>query len=106
MKRSIIALSVSVGLLATPGVAQAADDGHGPWGANAPEVIHHSHDDDHGHEHSEREYSELDLAAAQSSWDKWDRRTFPKSTSVKLGDQFQVRAYKSSALWRLGDSNP
>ena len=51
MRRSIIALTVSVGLLATPGVAQAADDLYGPtlsthatsdigtaewWGANVP----------------------------------------------------------------------
>ncbi len=67
----------------------------------APEVTQHSHDADHGHshdhDHSELEYGELDLAAARSNWDKWDRRTFPKNTLVKLGDQFQARAYKSSA---------
>ena len=91
MRRSIIALTVSVGLLA-PGVAQAADDVYGPWGANAPEVIEHSDHDDH--DHDEREYSEIDLKASFTDWDKWDFKTFPKNANgVKLGEQVQLRLY-------------
>ncbi len=49
------------------------------------------------HDHDEREYSQLDLEAAIPGWDKWDLKTFPDNTSVKLGEQFQVNAHKSSA---------
>ena len=49
------------------------------------------------HDHGEREYTELVLNAAASSLDKWDRKTFPRSTTVTLGQQFQVKAHKSSA---------
>ena len=51
-----------------------------------------------GHGHGEREYNELDLNAAFTDWDKWDFKTFPKNANgVKLGEQVQLRLYKSSA---------
>ena len=54
--------------------------------------------DDHDHDHGAREYSELDLEAAFTDWDKWDFKTFPKNANgVKLGEQVKLSLYKSSA---------
>jgi hypothetical protein len=94
--RKVLALTAAVGLVFGVSSLTANADTE----IKAPEVIEHFDHEDHDHEdhdHDEREYSETDLEAAQSSWDKWDFKTFPKSTSVKQGDQFQVRAHKASA---------
>ena len=100
--RKALALAAAVGLIFGVSSLTANADSE----VKAPEMIEHSDHEDHGHEdhghedhgHDEREYSELDLEAALIDWDEWDFKTFPKNANgVKLGEQVQLRLYKSSA---------
>ena len=95
--RKVLALTAAVGLVFGVSSLTANADTE----IKAPEVIEHSDHEEHDHEdhdHDEREYSEIDLKASFTDWDKWDFKTFPKNANgVKLGEQVQLRLYKSSA---------